>query len=136
MYLNESIELFIIGEVISTKRNELNNILRAMNIQIDNPISILNQDISRTFLVSSKPEEKYELFMKATLLDIIGINYKEAKLICEQEYQKLRQYNEVCICYLLGIKAILMCSQTSITRKFSLYCFTVNISTTRNIKIH
>ncbi|KAK1135509.1 hypothetical protein K0M31_000098 [Melipona bicolor] len=83
------------GEVISTKRNELNNILRAMNIQIDNPISILNQDISRTFLVSSKPEEKYELFMKATLLDIIGTNYKEAKLICQQEYQKLKQYNEI-----------------------------------------
>lgn len=77
-----------------------------MNIQIDNPISILNQDISRTFLVSSKPEEKYELFMKATLLDIIGINYKEAKLICKQEYQKLKQYNEVCICYIFGIKTI------------------------------
>ncbi|XP_017792658.1 PREDICTED: structural maintenance of chromosomes protein 6 [Habropoda laboriosa] len=83
------------GEVISTKRNELNNILRAMNIQIDNPISILNQDISRTFLVSSRPEEKYQLFMKATLLDVIGNNYKEAELICEQEYEKLKQYNEI-----------------------------------------
>lgn len=82
--------------MVSTKRTELINILRAMNIQIDNPISILNQDISRTFLVSSKPEEKYELFMKATLLDIIGNNYKEAELICEQEYEKLKQYNEVC----------------------------------------
>ncbi|OAD58463.1 Structural maintenance of chromosomes protein 6 [Eufriesea mexicana] len=81
-------------EVVSTKRDELTNILRAMNIQIDNPISILNQDISRTFLVSSKPEEKYELFMKATLLDVIGNNYKEAELICEQEYEKLKQYNE------------------------------------------
>ncbi|KZC07283.1 PREDICTED: structural maintenance of chromosomes protein 6 [Dufourea novaeangliae] len=83
------------GDVISTKRKELDNILRAMNIQIDNPISILNQDISRTFLVSSKPEEKYELFMKATLLDVIGNNYKEADLICQEEYKKLQQYNEV-----------------------------------------
>ncbi|CAK9818472.1 Structural maintenance of chromosomes protein 6 [Anthophora plagiata] len=83
------------GEVISTKRNELNNILRAMNIQIDNPISILNQDISRTFLISSKPEEKYELFMKATLLDVIGNNYREAELTCYQEYEKLKQYNEI-----------------------------------------
>ncbi|XP_076163825.1 structural maintenance of chromosomes 6 isoform X2 [Ptiloglossa arizonensis] len=83
------------GEVISTKRNELDNILRAMNIQIDNPISILNQDISRTFLVSSSQEEKYELFMKATLLDVIGHNYKEAELICQQEYEKLKQYNEI-----------------------------------------
>nr|XP_033327293.1 structural maintenance of chromosomes protein 6 [Megalopta genalis]XP_033327294.1 structural maintenance of chromosomes protein 6 [Megalopta genalis] len=83
------------GDVISTKRNELDSILRAMNIQIDNPISILNQDISRTFLVTSKPEEKYELFMKATLLDVIGKNYKEAKSICQIEYEKLQQYNEI-----------------------------------------
>ncbi|XP_076300336.1 structural maintenance of chromosomes 6 [Lasioglossum baleicum] len=83
------------GEVISTKRNELDNILQAMNIQIDNPISILNQDISRTFLVSSKPEEKYELFMKATMLDVIGGNYREAQVICENEYTKLQQYNEI-----------------------------------------
>ncbi|XP_068965461.1 structural maintenance of chromosomes protein 6 isoform X1 [Bombus flavifrons] len=83
------------GEVVSTKQNELANILRAMNIQIDNPISILNQDISRTFLVSSRPEEKYELFMKATLLNVIGNNYKEAELTCEQEYEKLKQYNKI-----------------------------------------
>nr|XP_034181336.1 structural maintenance of chromosomes protein 6 [Osmia lignaria]XP_034181337.1 structural maintenance of chromosomes protein 6 [Osmia lignaria] len=82
------------GDVVSTKRNELDNILRAMNIQIDNPIAILNQDISRTFLVSSKSEEKYELFMKATFLDIIGNNYKEAELTCQEEYGKLQQYNE------------------------------------------
>ncbi|XP_012169460.2 structural maintenance of chromosomes protein 6 [Bombus terrestris] len=83
------------GEVVSTKQNELANILRAMNIQIDNPISILNQDISRTFLVSSKPEEKYDLFMKATLLNVIGNNYREAELTCEQEYEKLKQYNKI-----------------------------------------
>ncbi|XP_076243651.1 structural maintenance of chromosomes 6 [Calliopsis andreniformis] len=83
------------GEIITTKRGELDSILRTMNIQIDNPISILNQDISRTFLVSSKPEEKYELFMKATLLDVIGHNYKEAELTCKEDYDKLKQYNEI-----------------------------------------
>lgn len=91
------------GEVVSTKQNELANILQAMNIQIDNPISILNQDISRTFLVSSKPEEKYELFMKATLLNVIGNNYREAELTCEQEYEKLKQYNKVCFHYVFEI---------------------------------
>ncbi|EGI61102.1 Structural maintenance of chromosomes protein 6 [Acromyrmex echinatior] len=81
------------GEIISTKRDELDNIISMMNIQIDNPISVLNQDVSRTFLVTSKPEEKYSLFMKATLLDSIEINYKEALNICEEEYDKLQQYN-------------------------------------------
>ncbi|KAG7209626.1 hypothetical protein KM043_011277 [Ampulex compressa] len=83
------------GTVISSKRNELDNILHTMNIQIDNPVSILNQDISRTFLTSSKPEEKYNLFMKATLLDVIGNNYKEAEKICCEEYDKIKQYNEI-----------------------------------------
>ncbi|KYN09467.1 Structural maintenance of chromosomes protein 6 [Trachymyrmex cornetzi] len=81
------------GEIISTKRDELDNIISMMNIQIDNPISVLNQDVSRTFLVTSKPEEKYNLFMKATLLDSIETNYKEALNICEEEYNKLQQYN-------------------------------------------
>ncbi|XP_018057117.1 PREDICTED: structural maintenance of chromosomes protein 6 [Atta colombica] len=81
------------GEIISTKRDELDNIISMMNIQIDNPISVLNQDVSRTFLVTSKPEEKYSLFMKATLLDFIEANYKEALNICEEEYNKLQQYN-------------------------------------------
>ncbi|XP_017879054.1 structural maintenance of chromosomes protein 6 [Ceratina calcarata] len=83
------------GEIVSTKRNELNNILRALNIQIDNPISILNQDISRTFLVSSKPEEKYELFMRATLLDVIGTNYETAQSRCQAGYDKLKEYNKI-----------------------------------------
>lgn len=83
------------GKVLSTKQSELESMLQTLNIQIDNPICILNQDISRTFLVSSKPAEKYELFMKATLLDVIGNNYRDAELTCEQEYEKLKQYNKI-----------------------------------------
>lgn len=64
-----------------------------MNIQIDNPISVLNQDVSRTFLVTSKPDKKYNLFMKATLLDTIKNNYKEDFNIVEKEYNKLRTYS-------------------------------------------
>lgn len=72
-----------------------------MNIQIDNPISILNQDVSKTFLVSSKSEEKYELFMKATRLDVIGNNYREAIISSEEASKKLEQANEVCIYFLM-----------------------------------
>ncbi|XP_012539107.1 structural maintenance of chromosomes protein 6 isoform X2 [Monomorium pharaonis] len=81
------------GEIISSKRDELDNIITMMNIQIDNPISVLNQDVSRTFLVTSKPDEKYNLFMKATFLDAIENNYKEALNICEEEYSKLKHYS-------------------------------------------
>ncbi|KAK2582068.1 hypothetical protein KPH14_002772 [Odynerus spinipes] len=83
------------GDVVSTKRDELENILYAMNIQIDNPISILNQDVSKTFLVSSKSEEKYELFMKATRLDAIGNNYREAIISSDEANNKLQLANKV-----------------------------------------
>lgn len=75
----------------------MDSIIAAMNIQIDNPICILNQDVSRSFLITSKPDERYSLFMKATLLDTIENNYKEALEMCEEEYEKLNQYSEVSI---------------------------------------
>ncbi|XP_024886675.1 structural maintenance of chromosomes protein 6-like, partial [Temnothorax curvispinosus] len=81
------------GEVVSTKQDELDSIITTMNIQIDNPISVLNQEVSRKCFVTSKPDEKYNLFMKATLLDGIENNYKEALYICEEEYNKLRTYS-------------------------------------------
>lgn len=93
--------ILFIGEIVSTKRDELENIKTSMNIQIDNPISILNQDVSRTFLVASKPAEKYSLFMKATFLDTIEDNYKEALHICQEEHDKLNKYSEVQLLTLL-----------------------------------
>lgn len=99
MYLQETNILFA-GEIISTKRIELDSIIETMNIQIDNPICVLNQDVSRTFLVSSKADEKYNLFMKATLLDVIKNNYKEALEICDGEYEKLNLHSEVYLLYL------------------------------------
>ena len=44
---------------MSTKREELSHILDQFNIQVDNPVSILNQDTSRNFLHSKSPRDKY-----------------------------------------------------------------------------
>ena len=71
--------------------------VNAMNIQVDNPISVLTQDISRSFLVSSSAAEKYTLFMKATRLDLIGQNYKDAHNSNEDSHQRLRATEEVSI---------------------------------------
>ena len=49
------------------------------NIQIDNPVSLLNQDTSRNFLHNSKPTAKYKLFMKATHLEQIAIDYQQSR---------------------------------------------------------
>ncbi|XP_057664311.1 structural maintenance of chromosomes protein 6 [Diorhabda carinulata] len=65
------------GEIISTQLKEIRNITTNLNIQVDNPICILNQDTSRNFLTSSDPKKKFVLFMKATKLESLEIEYKK-----------------------------------------------------------
>ena len=78
-----------LGEVISRRREELDKIISCLNIQVNNPISVLNQDVSRSFLISAGPEDKYKLFMKATKLDEIGDNYRNASDASEKTRQRL-----------------------------------------------
>lgn len=40
------------------KKSELDRILLFMNIQIDNPVAILNQEVARSFLRSKDPKMK------------------------------------------------------------------------------
>lgn len=49
------------GKVVSTKREELTAILDQFNIQVDNPVAILNQDTSRNFLNSKSPHDRYRV---------------------------------------------------------------------------
>ncbi|KAF7768000.1 hypothetical protein Agabi119p4_7243 [Agaricus bisporus var. burnettii] len=63
------------GRVISTKREELSKICDHMNIQIDNPLTVLTQDASRVFLASSNPSDRYTLFMKGTQLQQLSDEY-------------------------------------------------------------
>ncbi len=49
------------GKVVSNKREELSHIMDQFNIQVDNPVSILNQDTSRCFINSKSPYEKYKV---------------------------------------------------------------------------
>lgn len=83
----------LLGKVISTKKEEIAAILDHCSIQIDNPVSLLNQDTSRNFLHSSKPSAKYKLFMKATHLEEIAIDYehcKEEQTIMEETIGRIK----------------------------------------------
>ncbi|XP_023240724.1 structural maintenance of chromosomes protein 6-like [Centruroides sculpturatus] len=57
------------GEIISTRREELVHMMDQFNIQIDNPVSVLNQETSRSFLNSKSSKDKYMFFLKATQLE-------------------------------------------------------------------
>ena len=60
----------------ATTKDELTNILEQFSIQIENPISMLNQDTSRSFLASNNPNNMYKLFMKATHLEQMCQDYE------------------------------------------------------------
>jgi uncharacterized protein YxjI len=53
------------GRTVASTKDELLRILDFFNIQVDNPVSFLNQDTSRNFLHSSKSKDKYEVHSNA-----------------------------------------------------------------------
>ncbi|KPP79868.1 structural maintenance of chromosomes protein 6-like [Scleropages formosus] len=68
-----------IGQIVSSKKEELTNILDHFSIQIDNPVSVLNQEMSKQFLYSKSEADKYKFFMKATLLEQMKLDYIHIK---------------------------------------------------------
>ncbi|XP_068698748.1 structural maintenance of chromosomes protein 6-like isoform X1 [Montipora foliosa] len=63
------------GKVISSSRMEIDHIVDHFNIQVDNPVSLLNQDTSRNLLNSKDGSDLYRFFMKATNLEQITSDY-------------------------------------------------------------
>ncbi|CAH1773617.1 unnamed protein product [Owenia fusiformis] len=66
------------GKEVSKKREELTRILDQFNIQVENPVAILNQDTSRNFLNSKSPNDKYKFFLRATQLEQMKYDYASA----------------------------------------------------------
>ncbi|XP_075717183.1 structural maintenance of chromosomes protein 6 [Rhinoderma darwinii] len=63
------------GSLVSSKKEELLSILDHFNIQVDNPVSVLTQEMSKHFLQSKNETDKYKFFMKATQLDQMKDDY-------------------------------------------------------------
>uniref|UniRef100_A0A8C5WRU0 Structural maintenance of chromosomes protein 6 n=1 Tax=Laticauda laticaudata TaxID=8630 RepID=A0A8C5WRU0_LATLA len=63
------------GILISSKKEELTAILDHFNIQVDNPVSVLTQEMSKQFLQSKNEGDKYKFFMKATQLEQMKDDY-------------------------------------------------------------
>ncbi|XP_043924473.1 structural maintenance of chromosomes protein 6 [Protopterus annectens] len=57
------------GHIVSSKKEELISVLDHFNIQVDNPVTILTQEMSKHFLQSKSEADKYKFFMKATQLE-------------------------------------------------------------------
>lgn len=79
------------GHLVSNKKEELTAILDHFNIQVDNPVSILNQEMSKQFLHSKSESDKYKFFMKATLLEQMKRDYihiKHTKAVTREQVER------------------------------------------------
>jgi len=72
-------------------KEELDTILERFNIQVNNPIVVLNQDASKTFLARSDPEKLYDFFHRSSRL-------KD----CEDLYMVVEENKEKCKIALKG----------------------------------
>ncbi|KAJ3047319.1 Structural maintenance of chromosomes protein 6 [Rhizophlyctis rosea] len=82
------------GRTISTKKEELLEICNHFQIQPDNPMAVLTQDTAKSFLASSDPHEKYQLYMTGTQLKQLSqdhgylkeqINFIESTILRKKE---------------------------------------------------
>lgn len=82
------------GQIVSTKKDELSCILDNFNIQVNNPVSILTQEMSKYFLHSKGEGDKYKFFMKATLLEQMREDYVYIKATKNITEEKVGQHSE------------------------------------------
>ncbi|KAI5793908.1 P-loop containing nucleoside triphosphate hydrolase protein [Peziza echinospora] len=63
-------------KLVSSKKEELDEICDYMGIQVDNPMNILTQDAARQFINNSSDKEKYKFFVKGVQLEQLDMDYK------------------------------------------------------------
>ncbi|KAF4973804.1 hypothetical protein FZEAL_9223 [Fusarium zealandicum] len=64
------------GRVISTKKQEVEEISEWYALQIGNPLTVLSQDNARQFLNSASPAQKYKYFVSGVQLEQLDNDYK------------------------------------------------------------
>jgi chromosome segregation ATPase len=65
------------NKLVTNKKAELEDILDAFSMQIDNPMNVLTQDMARQFLNHSTPKDKYRFFLQGTQLENLNRDYQQ-----------------------------------------------------------
>ena len=86
---------FLKGKLISSKMEDLRAMTLGLGIQVDNPISVLDQNTARHFLNQSKPTAKFDLFMRATNLENLKKLYVEISLYASKINQEIGRKERV-----------------------------------------
>jgi chromosome segregation ATPase len=71
------------NKLVTNKKAELEDILDAFSMQIDNPMNVLTQDMARQFLNHSTPKDKYNFFLKGTQLENLNRDYQQIEQTLE-----------------------------------------------------
>uniref|UniRef100_A0A7N6B9H2 Structural maintenance of chromosomes protein 6 n=1 Tax=Anabas testudineus TaxID=64144 RepID=A0A7N6B9H2_ANATE len=82
------------GQIVSSKKEELMSILDNFNIQVNNPVSVLTQEMSKYFLHSKGEGDKYKFFMKATQLEQMREDFVYIKTTKHATEDKVGQHSE------------------------------------------
>ncbi|KAF7545651.1 hypothetical protein G7Z17_g9018 [Cylindrodendrum hubeiense] len=64
------------GRIVSTKKQEVDEISEWYALQIGNPLTVLSQDNARQFLNSATPAQKYKYFVSGVQLEQLDNDYK------------------------------------------------------------
>lgn len=77
------------GKEISSKKKDVQAAVDFFSVPISNPMCFLSQDAARSFLTASTSNEKYNHFMKGTLLQDINNNLEQAKSISKAAQENM-----------------------------------------------
>lgn len=72
------------GNIVSTKKGDMDDIVEYYQLQVDNPMNILTQDEAKTFITSSTPAQKFDFFRKGVQLEQLDNDYKLVSESCDQ----------------------------------------------------
>jgi chromosome segregation ATPase len=64
------------GKLQANKKGDLDEMLDALGLMMDNPMNVLTQDMARQFLNSSNAVEKYKFFYQGTQLEQLDNDYR------------------------------------------------------------
>jgi len=82
------------GRVISTKKEDLVAILDHLNLLVNNPLTMLTQDMARKFLSDSSAEDKYKLFMHGTQLTQLQDDFTIIRESLDTAHKTLKRKRE------------------------------------------
>lgn len=81
--------------IVTTRKSELEDILDAFSMQIDNPMNVLTQDMARQFLNHSTPKDKYKFFLSGTQLETLHRDYQQIEASLEQMNSRVEITEEI-----------------------------------------